>query len=187
MIKPRSAYGWVKVMVVLMIFSSAFLFGGMKRFAAEWETGSWPRTRGTVLSVQVVELSASLSERRSYGPYDRGPDRSPRFRSVVRYEYRVADRDYVGTRVSLHQKDYRDHYSAAISTAGYRPGQAVDVRYSPDAPQLALLKAGVRPWTFVVVFIGFTVTLFAGFMIRNVLKHNGTAGWKRQRGYRATA
>jgi hypothetical protein len=86
---------------------------------------SWPTTEGTIVESY---LDPSGRERR--------PDRS----SMIRYRYRVGDRDYEGDRVQLPTW----LLSPRRPVAGYPVGRRVDVHYDPQDPGNAVLRVGTH-------------------------------------------
>jgi hypothetical protein len=67
----------------------------------------------------------------------------PGFRALIRYAYVVDDEEYEGREVSGGEFPYRSARSANRRVAAYPVGELVTVRYSPNDPEIAVLKTGM--------------------------------------------
>jgi hypothetical protein len=67
----------------------------------------------------------------------------PGFRALIRYAYVVDDEEYEGREVSGGEFPYRSARNANRRVAAYPVGELVTVRYSPDDPEVAVLKTGM--------------------------------------------
>jgi len=74
---------------------------------------------------------------------NRGANGLPGFRTLIRYAYVVDDEEYEGREVSGGEFPYRTAHGANRRVAAYPVGELVTVRYSPDDPEIAVLKAGM--------------------------------------------
>jgi len=112
---------WVGVVILLMGLGSG-AWGA-------WEIGSgvasaaWPGVPGRITESGVVMVP---------GPYAETPH------AIIRYEYRVGGRRYVGKRVSFRGKGDPERLASK-----YRAGARVTVYHDPDDPSNAALEVGM--------------------------------------------
>ena len=91
---------------------------------------AWPKVLGRVTQADVVNAI-------SWG----GSDNDEFYRVLLRYAYRVADRHYVGTRISFRSRNLSQK-SAAATAARLPRGAEVEVYYDPASPADAVLEPG---------------------------------------------
>jgi hypothetical protein len=110
------------LMLLLLIVAQGYsIWRAYKQTAS---SRSWPTTEGT-----IVESHPDAST---------GGEQRPDHSSIVRYRYRVGDREYEGDRIQLQTW----LLSPRRPIAGYPVGRRVDIRYDPQDPGNAVLRAG---------------------------------------------
>ncbi|NKB71589.1 MAG: DUF3592 domain-containing protein [Candidatus Latescibacteria bacterium] len=91
---------------------------------------SWPHTPGLVVAADIA-TEASSSSSASGGPL---------YWPEIAFEYEVEGQVYTANTVHFVEYHSTDHSRAERLVARYPKGTAVDVRYDPDDPTLAVLE-----------------------------------------------
>ncbi|MCY0912226.1 DUF3592 domain-containing protein [Massilia antarctica] len=117
------------ILAVIAVARVGYLLVQLRRI---WHARSWPST------VAVV-LSSGMARRNMSAVFD----------VAVTYRYRVAGRDYVGTRIRITGTDCESKFSAVWLTKKYRPGAVVHAHYCPGQPDKPVLETGLS-----LTFIG---------------------------------
>ena len=97
---------------------------GIARFSRDW-----PTVQGRIVRSEIRA--------------NRAANGLPGFRALIRYAYVVDDEEYEGREVSGGEFPYRSARSANGRVAAYPVGELVSVRYSPNDPEIAVLKTGM--------------------------------------------
>ena len=121
------------LLVVSGLLGVAFSLRDLTRTAASLR---WPSVTGVILESRVGQSPGpwSLS-----GPWD----------AIIRYRYRVGDRDYTGNRIGFLWIDFSTPGRSEGIVANYPVGASVNVSVNPQDPELAVLQAGVHWYAYV--------------------------------------
>jgi uncharacterized protein DUF3592 len=123
------------LLAVAGLFGVAFSLRDMIRAAASLE---WPSVAGVILESRVGRSPGKLS---LTGKWD----------AIVRYRYKVGERDYSGDRIGFLWIDFSTPGRSERMVANYPVGASVKVRVNPRDPELAVLEAGVHWYAFVSI------------------------------------
>jgi hypothetical protein len=135
-IRKQICLGREAVMDFRLIFSTAFLLGGLACVIAGLvqrkrarDAASWPTVQG-----QVIE--SGLQEHRTY---DSESGASINFLPVVQFRYTLLGQVYSGDHISFGNV-YYDKRTAMKKIAPYTAGSLVTIHYDPDNPANAVLE-----------------------------------------------
>lgn len=78
---------------------------------------------------------------------------------AVRYQFRVNDREYVGSRIGFWNQESRQWASARQQSLDYPVGQVVSVYYNPKRPEQNVLRPG---WNWQLVVLPLIGLVFLG-------------------------
>lgn len=117
---------------MLCVFGAILPAGGAVAWLRAKRRASWPVAPGRVVSSEAVR-------RRSSGVTVQGRRNTREsWTAVVRYEYEAGGNKMVGRRVRI-QAETLGRRAAEAVAARYAPGAAVEVRYDPARPEVAVL------------------------------------------------
>ena len=127
----------------------------------------WPTAAGTITTADVIE--EIIQEKQS-------EDRSRiktihRYQVDLRYAYKVAQRDYVGTAANWGWTAiYGLRELAEKAASQYRQGQPVTVYYDPDRPGNAVLEPDGRAGSMAPLIFGAVSAVVGGVMLTFFVK-----------------
>lgn len=114
-----------------------------------------------------------------------GSNRAPTFSPVVRYEYELEGRKYVGTRLRAGYVKVGSRGAAERMLQPYPVGASVPVRYDPADIQSSLLELETSSSPMLMAVIGVVLVLFGGAMA--ILAATGSLSGGSGRSSRAAA
>ena len=131
-----SFWGYL-LMVGILIFIAHSLWKDHKERKASL---AWPSTQGKIVRSYLKEVEhTSYDEKKSvffqHSSYTE-------FEVVIKYEYKVDDRFYTGTRIRVTNDTYSRESEAAKILDGYKEGKDVNVFYNPLNPKNSVLTPG---------------------------------------------
>ncbi len=142
--------GWLFLLAFGLLGAGIAVHGGLQLLDA-LEARGWPQTTATI-------LDARIERRMGAGPRSTGASYP-----VVRYRYRVGDREYIGHRIGWAEGGSTHEWARSIIRE-YRPGATVPVYYDPRDPSQALLRPGLTRGVSISLLLGVTFMLMAGGM-----------------------
>src|SRR5574343_1945363 len=129
------------------LFSALALASSIKDVLWASIASSWPVVDGEVISSRLQNSCKNLA---SYLP-------------VVRYRYRVKDREYVGRRIAFGSHVCGSEAYASRVTSAYPEGRIIPVHFDPASPEESTLTAGqaeVGTWPVMLLALLFlTISL----------------------------
>ncbi len=129
------------------IVGGAVFVDGLLELGKAIDSKAWPRIEGEIEQTGVV--SDVFNQAVTFAP-------------VVRYHYRVGDRQYVGDRIAFGGTVSTSFRSLATSVAEKYGGQkSIPVWVSPDNPMTACLEPGVH-WSSWIIIAMAAFFLFLG-------------------------
>ena len=150
---PTVRFGMYFFAVLLICITPIAAYNVVARYLEARDSINWP-TAEAVITRSIVEESRATSKKISYKPH-------------VTYTYRVADREFSGNDISMHDVGYGDGNIAQEIVAKYSVNSRHSVYYNPDDPAQAVLEPGItwRAYLFLltpVVLFLLAVALFFG-------------------------
>lgn len=138
------------VCAVMVLVGAFFLIMGLREWRRGVASGGWPAVDGTILESRVAQGS---------NPGRRAGARSPTWRAVVRYEYRVGGQRFEGDRIDFRtgggEREARD------DAAAFPVGAIVPVHHDPADPSLAVLRTGPGALDWIPPAVGLFAMAFA--------------------------
>ncbi len=118
-----------------------------KIFLEARASANWPSVTGTLTRTQVLEGELG------------------RYYTDISYTYNIGNDQFIGTRIRTSDGQYNVHNGEVQAIAGLIEGNTVTVYYNPSDPAQSVLKNGVSPEEYVLLFIplvmlGFGVLIF---------------------------
>lgn len=111
--------------------------------AGDWKRGGdsagWPRAAGSITS---SEVQTDYVRRRTV------------FRPVIKYRFKVGDRELTGNRPFFGSTSFAKEEEAREFASKYPAGKTVEVRYQPDQPEISVLEPGAPRDGYFLLGIG---------------------------------
>jgi Protein of unknown function (DUF3592) len=146
--------GVVTVFLGLFIVIGAVAFAvGVWNLVRSIRCESWPTAEGTVDRAEMTYHSSKHG-----GTYS----------ADISYHYQAAGAYYSGKRLAFGSMSSSSSYARGI-LARYPVGAKVQVHYSPDDPELAVLETGIHGGTWICLGVG-TVFMLAGIMFLQIVR-----------------
>ena len=133
--------------LVLGGFGLLLMALGLSTLPEQISSKSWPSVRGMMLASEVVKHSSRK--------------KSSSYTLKLKYEYRVADRIYQGTRQAAGRRKYELRLKADEALQSYAVGRPVEVFYHPRKPERALLEPGLQFNSVALLCFGLVFTAAA--------------------------
>ena len=151
-------FGLLLLAMALILAAAAgwYLKGDRENVRLFGASAAWPTVTGQIGSVQIVETGSSEDSNSWCEP-------------KVNYTYRVADREYAGTRIKFSRLKHVSNKTARAAIANYAVGATV-VAYDPANPQNSVLDRTAKPpaiafWTGVMFVFAAIVLVLAVVML----------------------
>lgn len=161
-----SALLWTQIGAAVCIAITLNLLWGLYRARSRAAAArNWPIVPGTVIASAVERPAPHEADDTDCTP-------------AVRFRYRVANRDFEGTRVRDGGPSATSLLLAEQVVAKYPPGSQVDVAYDPNDPSVAVLEPADKGHTvtlivFAVLFAAISAVLTAHALSGKVLTTAG--------------
>ena len=139
----------VVVNAVLALFGGGLLFIGIRSRRAAQASRAWSSTQGTVDSSQVITS---------------GSNRSRWYKAQVTYTFTVNGQSYTSDKVFFGDARSSSMAKEQRVVDRYKAGAPVEVFYSPQQPQEAVLERRTGGTTLVYLILGSVLLLMAGFV-----------------------
>jgi hypothetical protein len=107
------------------------------------KSARWPKTRGCIISSEVIDCYSNNHSRTIYTPR-------------VTYTYSVNGREYRSHQVSAGDVGSSDKTQAEAVVRKYVPNMEVEVFYDPHGPDRAMLEPGFRIASLLILVVGGT-------------------------------
>ena len=141
--------------VILMIPGTIIVMFGIFNVVLALLSYSWPVAPGEILNSNIKQHDKTDGSQSGGATYS----------AEVKYEYKVEDQSYIGTRTRFGEVQYGDSSISDRIVKEYPVGRKTDIAYCPYKTSLAVLEPGLHLCTFFwpgfgVVFLGAGFALF---------------------------
>jgi len=136
---------------LLIIAGLMWLGYGVMLYRKHKKAAQWTSVPGTIIESSISEITIKLT---------------PGMRFNLKYEYRVDDRSYTGSRLTL--VDTMDYPATASNrttvenlVAQYPVGKNVQVYFNPNDPQQSFLYKGFGTVPYICMAVGIGIIIYA--------------------------
>ncbi len=137
------------VAVPFILIALGLAFAGLRGQRRAQSIKSWPTTTGRILSATTQMRRSGKS---GYSPYP-----------VIMYEYTIAGKQYISTRVSAGMEMGGSLYTPRV-LARYPVGATVQVYYNPESPSDSALEAAA-PGNRILIFVAIVIIVMLVFSL----------------------
>jgi hypothetical protein len=135
-----------------MVAAPMSAFGLGRVFLEAQSRANWPSVIGTITKSQVGETE--------FG----------RYFADVAYRYRVADRDYEGSRIAASDGEHKYRDGAVQDISKYSVGKEVPVYYDKADPSRACLRVGAGFQEYALLAVPVFMLLYGIWLFRRRLR-----------------
>lgn len=152
---------------VFLLLGVLFTLFGVYFIALGNESGSWPETQGTIVSV-TIRTDSYMAGNAALTPEQR--ERRRRYFPSITYRWEVDGQSYTGSRYQLgttHEK-YKERDEAVAAAAKYRNGAPIAVYYDPEDPSQAVLDKSASGAVWVPLPFGLLLAAMGWFGLKKI-------------------
>jgi len=152
---------------ILLLLGLFFALFGVYFIALGNESGSWPETQGTIVSV-TIRTDSYLAGNAASTPEQK--ERGRRYYPSITYRWEVDGRSFTGSRYRLgttHEK-FEEREQAVVAAARYRNGAPISVFYDPEDPSQAVLDRSASGAVWVPLPFGLLLAVMGWFGLKKI-------------------